>query len=280
MMRRIFILIILVLSVSGGSLSAERPLKIVSLAPSTTEILFELGLADNIIGVTTFCNYPPEAQTKDQVGTFSNPDIERIVYLAPDMVFATGLEQAPVVEKLKRFNMKVIVSDPSTFRELFSSIRQMGELTDRKKEADLLVRQMTSRIRRVRRKAEKIPVDVKPKVFIEIWHDPLMSAGKGSFVDELITAAGGRNIASDTPRPYSYFSAEQVIKRDPDCIILGYMNKNTPIDTFRERLGWGDISAVKNGCVYNDIDSDLFMRPGPRLVEALEKIHNRIYQYE
>lgn len=251
--------------------------KIISLAPSTTEILFSLDLADKVIGVTTFCNYPPGALKKEKIGTFSQPDIEKIVFLKPDIIFATGLEQAPTVERLRRLNLKVYVSDPSNMRELFVSIRKIAKLTGKEAASELLIKQMKSKIKKVASKVKKISQNKRTKVFVEIWHDPLMTAGKGTFIDELIQLAGGVNIAYDTPRPYSYFSAEQVIKRNPDCIILGYMTEEKAVDVIKNRLGWNGIKAVKNNRVYSDINSDLFIRPGPRLTQGLEEIYKRLY---
>lgn len=280
-MKKIMQLIIL-LSIFAGILlqnelgAEEHRLRIISLAPSTTEILFALDLADEIVGVTTFCNYPPAALNKEKVGTFSQPDIEKIVFLKPDIIFATGLEQAPIVDKLRKLGMKIIVSDPSAMKELFGSIEQIGNLTHRNKEATLLINSMKARIKKVQAKVKKIPSNKRLKIFVEIWHDPLMTAGKGSFVDELVGLAGGINIAHDTPRPYSYFSAEELIARDPDCIIFGYMVKNITSEV-KNRLGWSKIKAAESNRLYNDIDSDLFLRPGPRLVEGLEEIHKRLY---
>jgi iron complex transport system substrate-binding protein len=105
----------------------------------------------------------------------------------------------------------------------------------------------------------------------------LTTAGKGSFIDELIALAGGVNIARDTKRPYSIFSPEEVIKRNPDCIILTYMDKEMPLKSVGGRFGWKQISAVKNSRLYNDIGSDLLLRPGPRLVQGLKEMHRRLY---
>ncbi len=251
--------------------------RVVSIAPSVTEILFRLGLDDEIVGVSTFCNYPPKAKAKEKAGTFSQPSIEKIVFLKPDIVFATGLEQASIVDDLRRLGMKVFVSDPASFKELFSSIREIAKLIHREQKAELLIRQMEERIERINDKVKLIPQAKRLSVFIEIGVDPLMTAGSGSFVGELISLAGGINIASDLPRSYSYFSSEQVLERNPDCIILGYMNKNPDALKIGSRLGWGNIAAVKNNRIYRDIDPNLFFRPGPRLVEGLEAIHKRLY---
>lgn len=277
-MKKFVLIINLILLFNCHSQSSEiKKQRIISIAPTITEILFGLGLDDEIIGVTTFCNYPPKALTKEKVGTFSQPNIEKILSLKPDIIFATGLEQASVVEKLKQLKLNVFVSDPSNLQEVFTSILKIGKMTFREKESEVLVKQMKIKIEQVKTKVKTIPQDKRPKVFVEIWNDPLMTAGKGSFVDELIGLAGGINIAYDTPRPYSYFSAEQVIKRNPDCIILGYMEKRNAPNSVKNRLGWKEINAVRNNRIYNDINSDIIFRSGPRLAEGLEEIHKRLY---
>jgi iron complex transport system substrate-binding protein len=248
----------------------------ISIASSTTEILFALGLDEEIVAVSSYCNYPTQAQTKIKVGTFSSPNIEKIISLKPDIVFCTGLEQQDTIRKLRQLNLNVFVSDPANFKELFQSIKDIGALTHREKEADALIAKMKADIEEVGLSAQAMPPRKRPKVFVEIWSQPLMTAGKGSFVDELINLAGGINIAYDTKRPYSYFSAEQVIKRNPDCIILGYMQKDSSKKIMEKRFGWKNISALKNNRIYNDINPDLFLRPGPRLTEGLKEIHRRI----
>ncbi len=260
-----------------GFISAFAGQRIISLAPDTTEILFALGLDNEIVAVTTFCDYPPQALSKIKIGTFSNPDIEKIISLKPDIIFATGLEQDRVVAKLKKLKLNVYVSYPSSIEELLISIKRIGELTFTQDKAKALIVQMRDRIEKVKAQTRSRPLDTRPKVFIEIWDVPLITAGKGSFIDELIYTAGGINIAHDTPRPYSYFSPEAVIARDPDCIIVGYMNDKNK-EQIGDRLGFGGIKAVKTGSVYYDINPDTFLRAGPRLVEGLEEIHKRLYR--
>ncbi|MBU2473395.1 MAG: cobalamin-binding protein [Candidatus Omnitrophica bacterium] len=281
-MKKIILVVNLILIVSCffqnlSSASDKQRQRIISLAPATTEILFSLGLDEEIVGVTTFCNYPLAAEKKEKVGTFSQPNIEKILSLKPDLVLATGLEQAYIVGKLKQIGLKVYVSDPSTIGELMNSIKEIGHLTHRESEASVVVAGMEAKIRQISEKVKLIDQDKKPKVFIEIWHDPLMAAGQGSFVDELITLVGGINIAHDTPRAYSYFSPEQVIERNPDCIIFGYMSDPENQINIKGRMGWDKIKAVKANHLYNDINPDLFLRPGPRLADGLEEIYERLY---
>jgi len=257
--------------------SKSRP-RYVSLAPSVTEILFALGLEDEVVGVSSYCNYPVEAQSKEVVGDFSRPNMEKILSLDPEYIFCTGLEQMPIVDQLRRLNLKVYVSDPSSLEELYDSIIDIGEITGKDYQAQILANSMREEIEFISRKLKSIPREERPKVFIEIWYDPLTTAGSGSFVDELVSLAGGINIASDTGRPYSTFSVEEVIRRDPDSIILAYMANKNPQNLFSERLGWSGISAVKNSRVFNDIDPDLLLRPGPRVVLGVSELYKRLYQ--
>lgn len=277
-MKKIFLVLFFIIFTATHSFSSEgKRLRIVSLAPSTTETLFALGLDEEIVGVSSFCNYPLKARGKEKIGTFSQPNIEKILSLKPDIIFCTGLEQAPVIGKLKQLHLKVCVSDPSGIKELFDSIREMAELTGRGKEAVLLIDKMRKGLSEIKSKADLIPEEEKVKVFVEFWNDPLMTAGKESFIDELIILAAGVNIAHDIEKPYSYFSPEEVMKRNPDCIIVAYMVNEDAAKRMKERLGWRHIKAVKNGRVYSDINPDILLRPGPRLVEALSELHERLY---
>jgi len=270
-------LVLVLLSTQTAYSSNQR---LISLSPATTEILFSLGLQDKIIGNTTFCNFPQEAKNIPKVGTFSEPNIERIISLKPDIVFTTGLEQAQTVLKLRKLGIKVFINDPKSFSELFESIIKIGEITDKEQEAKSLVKEMKERMEIVQTKVAKIPKRNWPKVFIEIWYAPIMTAGPSSIVGELIDIAGGKNIAYDTPRPYSRFSAEVVIDRNPDIIILGYMTKENTQDLVSNRLGWKNIDAVKNNRVVCDISPDLMFRPGPRIIIGLEKIYKHLYSRE
>jgi iron complex transport system substrate-binding protein len=255
----------------------DKKLRIISLAPSTTEILFALGLDKEIVGVSSYCDYPPQAKNKTKIGDFSHPNLEKIFSLKPDYIFATGLEQAPVITELRQLGFKVYVSDPTNIKELFSSINEIARITNKTKEAIELVNKMNGDITVIRSKTRLIPPAKKVKVFIEIWHSPLMTAAKGSFIDELISLAGGINIAHEVSRPYSNFSAEKVISLNPDCIIMAYMDKESSLKLVTRRLGWQNINAVKNKRVFNDIEPDILLRPGPRITQGLKEIHKRLY---
>ncbi|MBU1869289.1 MAG: ABC transporter substrate-binding protein, partial [Candidatus Omnitrophica bacterium] len=235
-------------------------------------------LDKEIVGVSTHCDYPQGVKTKEKIGTFSDPNIERIVSLKPDVIFCTGLEQASIINKLKQLKLNIHVSDPTNMKELFASIIDIGKETGREKQARTLIIDMQKDIDSVTKQFKGIPKEKRPRVFVEIWNDPLMTAGKSSFLDELIDLAGGTNIAGIANKAFTHFSPEQVIKQDPECIILTYMYEGQPIDLFKKRLGWQGISAVRNKCVYSDIDPNILLRPGPRITKGLKEVHNRLYK--
>lgn len=279
-MRKSFLIIIyvfIILSNVNYSFATEK-LRIISLAPSTTEILFSLGLDNEIVGVSQSCDYPPEAAVKEKIGTFSQPSIEKILSLKPDIIFCTGLEQAPIISKLRKLKLKVVVSDPDNMESLFNSIAKIGKLTGKEEKAAMIIENMKKDINNIVFSVKKIPADKRQKVFIEIWHNPLTTAGKGSFVDELITLAGGINIASDLKSAYGSFSSECVIKRNPDCIILAYMGNENFSDNIKTRCGWENISAVRNNKVFNDIDPNILLRPGPRVSAGVKAIYKKLYE--
>lgn len=262
------------------ALAGSNLKRYISLAPSTTEILFALGLDDQIVGVSSYCNYPEKAKTKLNLGEFSHPNLEKILSLKPSYIFCTGLEQAPIVNELIRQKLKVYVSDPANIQELLVSISDIGKITNNTEAAEILIDKIKTDISDIQFKVKLVSSEAKPKVFIEIWSDPLTTAGKGSFIDEILSLAGGINIASNTKRPFSIYNAEEVIKQDPDCIILTYMDKEKPLKLLSSRLGWDKIKAVKNNCIYNDINPDLLLRPGPRITEGLKELYKRIYKNE
>ncbi|MBN2145285.1 MAG: cobalamin-binding protein [Candidatus Aureabacteria bacterium] len=258
---------------------SEETLRIISLAPATTEILFAIGLNREIIGVSSYCDYPLEAREKEKLGSFSQPNIEKIVFLKPTIVFCADQEQAPVREQLEKLGIKVYVNAPVNMEELLSSIREIGTLVDREKEALKLIENISKNLAEVTAHVHLVPKGKRLKVFLEIWHDPLMTAGKGSFIDDLITLAGGINIAHGTKRPYSIYSVEEVIRHDPDCIIFAYMNEDSQ-KRVQERLGWQTVSAVRSGRLYNDIMPDWLLRPGPRAILGVKAIWNSLYGAE
>jgi iron complex transport system substrate-binding protein len=279
MIRKIQIIILIIVLSGCGNLMREHysstDLRIVSLSPEATEILFSLGLADKVVGVTTYCNYPPEAMKKEKVGTFSNPNIEKIVALKPTIVFATGLEQSLLVKRLRDLNLKVYVSFPSNIKELFRVILDIGGLTGKMREAHSLIDGMKQEINKITKQTRSLALNERPKVFVQIWQDPLITIGRQSFLNELIALAGGQNITSDINRAYSYVNLELIVQRNPDCIIRTYMS-HTKLEELKSMFGFRKMNAVKSGRVFADIDPDLILRASPRISEGLKELFTRI----
>jgi iron complex transport system substrate-binding protein len=240
--------------------------RIVSLAPNHTEILYALGVGDRVVGVTEYCNYPPEAAAKPKVGDFITVDLEQVVGLEPDLVLATTMHMAETVPALQERGITVFVLDPQSVVAVLESIQKIGQLTDRESEAEALVADMQARIAAVQEKVQGAP---RPKVFWELGPE-LFTAGPGSFVNDLITLAGGENVAGDADSPWPQLSVEAIILKDPDVIVLADHNYGQTAEMVKERPGWEDIQAVREGNVIEITDDDIVSRPGPRLVEGLE----------
>ena len=259
------------------------PAKIVSLAPSNTEILFALGLGDEVVGVTDYDDYPPEAKDKPSIGGFSTPDIERVVALSPDLVLATSIHQKRVIPQLEEKELTVLALAPKTIDEVMASIKLVGQVTGKQKEATDLVAEMQKRIKAVTDKTDSLPSERRPGVFYLLWHDPLMTSGPGTLQDELIVKAGGANIAGEM-EAYATIDVEAVIQANPEVIIAGVgmgSGEDQPLQFVltEERLRGVDARISRR--LYG-VDNDLTGRAGPRIVDALEAfarvIHPELFQ--
>ncbi|MFH1265727.1 MAG: cobalamin-binding protein [Planctomycetota bacterium] len=258
----------------------ENKLRIVSLAPSVTEMLFALGVEDCIVGVTDRCDYPPQAKDLDRIGGFGTPNVEKLLALSPDLVIATGIERADATVILRRSGIRVLWVKTGNFPELFETLLEIGRQVERPQRAVELVATMQAELETIAEQHRHIPVDRRPRVFVEIWNDPVTTAGGGSFVDELITRAGGLNVAHELDAAYPAVNPEKVVEWDPNVIVLCYMNAEQPIlaqEALAGRIGWNDIAAVRSGSVISDITPDLLLRPGPRLIEGAKALSRRLH---
>lgn len=254
-----------------------RPDRLVSLAPGNTEILFALGLGDKVVGVDDYSDYPPEAAQVAKIGGFSNPNVEKIVALKPDLVFATNMhEQA--VRQLEKLGIPVAVVSPKSVEDVLQSIRWIGKMTSTGERAVELVADLESRIKKVEAVVKGIPEEKRPWVYYEVYFDPLMTAGPRTFIGQLIELAGGRNIAYDANTDYPEFSAEAIIKRNPEIIIFPqwHGSESLTVEQMKSRDGWQQVRAIKNNRVFG-IDANIISRPGPRIVEALEVLAKMIH---
>jgi iron complex transport system substrate-binding protein len=246
------------------------PKRIVSLAPNITEILFSLGLDEEIEGVSIHCNYPEKAKSRVRVGSYISLDFERIASLRPNLVVATGAGNTrEMVDRLEKLGFTTYVIFPKKFNDILQSIAHIGQAVSREKEARGIIEGMRQRSQRVIELTKDLP---RPKVFIQIGDAPIVTVGKGSFADDLIRLAGGENIAGKEKEVYPRFGMEEILKRSPEVIVISSMNpKGDYQKTLQEWTRWKTIPAVKNGRIHL-IDSDLLDRPSPRIIDGLEEL--------
>jgi len=256
----------------------EIPERIVSLAPSNTEILFALGLGEKVIGVTEFCDYPAAAKEIDIIGGFNIIDIEKIVAIEPDLILATEIHQAEVLPALERLGLTVVTLDPRSLDEVLESITLVGEITGKQEEASRLVTEMSNRIRAITDKTVSLLDEQRPRVFYVMWHDPLMTVGTDTRIHELIEKAGGVNIIQDT-EGYPMISLEVLIEANPQVIITGSgmgEGADLPFQFASTESRLKDVDARVNNRVY-EINTDLVGRPTPRMIDGLEQLAEFIH---
>ena len=246
------------------------PQRIVSLAPNITETLFDLGLEDKIVGVSAFSDYPEAAQRKPKVGSYINLSLEKIVSLGPDLIIGTadGNKKETVVQ-LERLGFPVYVINPVTFDNIFETIRHIGQITGRTASAEELVAKLTERVKTVVSVTSGLE---KPRVLYQIGIDPLVTVGKNTVHNTLITLAGGSSITGDVAVEYPRLSMEKVVFAQPDIIIVSSMKRGGNFRSVRDMWKqWNDIPAVKNDRIHI-INSDLTDHPSPRIVDGLEAL--------
>jgi iron complex transport system substrate-binding protein len=249
--------------------------RIVSLAPSITEIVFALEQEHRLVGATRFSDYPPEAARLPKVGSYVRLDIERIVALNPDLCIATkdGNPKA-IVDRLASLNIPVYVVDPHSLDTILETILEIGSILNADVKAKSLTTNMRARIERV--KARVAQVSYRPRVFFQIGISPIVSSGTGTFIHELIEIAGGKNLA-EGPLAYPRFSREQVLTLKPEVFIITSMARQAVFEQVKAQWRrWPNIPAVRDDRIYL-VDSDLFDRPSPRLVSGLELLTRLIH---
>lgn len=252
----------------------SNPTKIVSLAPSNTELLFALGLGDRVVGVTTFDDYPAEATAKAKVGGFSDVDKEKVVALAPDIVFASNIHVGKVVPELEKLGLTVVVIDPQTVDDIGARLETIGKLTGKVEEAKALRAQLDKRIADTAAKANN--AGKPPRVFWMLG-DGLFTAGPGSFVNDLIGKAGGINIAGDAKTQWPELSMEAVVQANPEVIVIPGPDGQKLADKLKADPAWRSIDAVKNGRFVLIADQNIVMRPGPRIADGLDAVAQALH---
>lgn len=259
---------------TGRTITFTQPARrIVSLVPSHTEILFALQAGEQVVGVDDYSDWPVAAAQKPKVGSLTGVNYEMLLGLETDLVLGMAAHKDQgVVEKLEDLHIPVLILEPQSLQQTYDTIKVLGQVTGHESQAQRIVASMKETVDWVVRKTQAQP---SRRVFYEVWNDPLMTAGPGSFIHQLITLANGENIAADTKEPWPMFSLETILARDPEVIITPFAETAAALKN-GERPEWNGITAVKSRRVYH-IDPNIISRPGPRLAEGLKELARRIH---
>lgn len=248
----------------------DGPVRLVSLAPSLTEITAAIGAGDLLVGRTDVCNYPPEVVASvPVVGGFGVPSLEAIARQRATLVIDVDLEDESVGSALDRLGIARQRVPCHHLDDIAPAIRTVGRLTGRPEAAGALADDLAARIAALRAAQATASPESRPRVFVEIWSDPIMTVGRGSFIAELVALAGGRNLGDEAATEYFTASPEWVLARNPDVILAVYMSyDHTARRRIMARPGWRSVAAVRTGRVHDGFDPDVICRPGPRVLQA------------
>ncbi len=251
------------------------PMRIISLAPNITEILFAIGAGKKIVGVSEFSNYPPEAAGLPMVGSYIKPNLEAIIALKPDLVIATADGEKRVeIDRLASLGVPVYIINPKTISGVISTVREIGRLSGREKEAEKTAREMERAVTEIRKRVLGLP---RVTTLLVVNTNPLITVNGNTFQDEMIRAAGGKNIAAGESIRYPTLTYEEVVVRAPEVIIMTTMS---PDEDYRSvTAAWsrfGTVPAVKKRRIFL-IDSDIVDRPSPRMVQGLEELSRLLH---
>ncbi len=268
-----FIVVLCILCAISAAEAASPPKRIISLAPSLTEILYALGLGDNIVGVTTFCDYPPEARKKPKIGGMSNPSLEAVVSLKPDLVVVTtDGNPKEFEERLVSMKINTFIFDARRLSELPQGIRGLASALGVRDRGERLASEIEDGIRKSEHSALRTPHStLRRKVLFIVWPEPLIVAGPGTVIDDAITLLGYENVAGTAKTAYPKYSLEEAIRSEPDVIAIGKgsgMDMHPVSRGILERMK--SVPAVKNGSVC--YLGDGLYRLGPRVVKGIEEL--------
>lgn len=287
----VLLAMVIVLISTGGALSAKTrtvvdqvgrsvtfsnmPQRVISLAPSITEIIFAIDRGESLKGATLYSDYPREARRIPKVGTYVHLDLEKIVALEPDLCIAVkDGNPKETADRLSSLGIPVYAVNPVDLDSVIRTISLIGSLLNAEKRATEVVNDMVTRIRRVEELVAT--TDIKPRVFFQIGIAPIVSAGRDTFLHGLIERAGGENLAGSSIS-YPRFSKEQFLGLNPDIIIITSMARSEVFDQVkREWESWPQLPAVKNNRIHI-VDSNILDRPTPRMVDGLELLVHLIH---
>lgn len=253
--------------IKGRQIGLEKlPERIVSLSPSNTEIVFALGAGSKLVGVTSYCDYPEEVKDIEKIGTYEGPNIEMIKKVQPDVVLAGDYVPEDIITALENLNIPVVTAEASDTDAIYDSIALIGKLVCEEDKAEEIINNMHRTIDNIQ---SKVRGKEKANVFYLVWTDPLMTAGKGTYINDVIKIAGANNVA-ESVEGWARYSTEELVKQNPDMIIAAYHSTDEGMskeDLMKNPL-FRNLDCVKKGNIYVMKDDNIISRPGPRIVDA------------
>jgi iron complex transport system substrate-binding protein len=251
---------------------ARHPMRIVSLAPSVTEVLYLIGADDRLIGVTTHCNWPEDAKGKPKIGSLLNPGYEMILAARPDLIIAsTAGNDRAAVYKLAGLGLPVFVTAPRSVDGIFETTLAIGRITDRAAEAERLVAAAKFRLEEIRHRLAGLP---PVRALFITWFDPLLAPGRKTFENDVLSLANIQSISASSDEFYPRYSLEQVVAQNPE-VILTVDHPGKPLPDLRMVAGWQSLDAVKRGRVY--ILGEVLQHPSPRFVDGVEELARKLH---
>lgn len=253
---------------------SDNPQRLISLAPNVTEMLFALGLGERVVAVTSYCDFPPAAKAKENIGDTLHPNLERIIALKPNLVIATTASQVErLTRQLDQLNIPLYVTNPRSVGDVAVALRHLGEVTGAQTTGQTLADKLAARIQAVEARNAGLP---KPRVLFVLQLAPLITVGRNTFIQDLITLAGGVSISGEERADYPQFSREAVIARAPEFIIAPARHGDGAIEDQDLQRVFAATPAVRNQHIVR-IDPDLTNRPGPRLIDGLEELARALH---
>ena len=252
----------------------ELPQRIISLAPSNTEIIYALGLEDRLVGTTDYCDYPEAAKSKPRVASYTTPNLEKVVSVQPDLILAEAIHEKTSLPAMENLGLKVIVTSATSIDTILNDINLVGQVSGKSRAAAALVDSLNTRIQSVVSKTSTLAPDQRLRVLYVIWHDPVWTMGRNTFTNDLIWKAGGINIFADDFEKSRVVSLESIIDKNPQAVIVSGMGTTGDLiyNNLMQETRLSDIDAMLHNRVYRISDANLIERPGPRIVDGLEYV--------
>lgn len=250
----------------------DHPHKLVCLAPSIVDDVYNLGAGNDVIAVSEYTTYPAEAAKKPTIGAPLNPSLEKIIALHPDLVLGTGdMNHLPSIDQLERYGIPVFVVNPHGIAGIYKSIASLGHALNRDSDAAHLLRDLQSREQSVRARVLDKPA---VRLFMPVWYDPIVTVGRHAFITELIEVAGGNSITSDIAQEWPQVSLEAIVARHPDALLL-IKGSKVSLAELSGRPGWQGLSAVREGRVFF-VDQRMEL-PSPAAIYAMEELAKQLH---